>query len=46
MVNFGTLTAEIGLLVWSTPASFSGFHVLASLLHGTLVVGVSQILRH
>jgi len=42
MVKFGPLTAEIGLPVWGTPASFDGFHVLAVLLHGTLVVGVSQ----
>jgi len=27
------------------PADFDGFHVLAALLHGTLVVGVSQTLR-
>ena len=42
MVNFGPLAAEIGSLVWGTPANFNGFRVLASLLHGTLVVGVSQ----
>jgi len=28
-----------------TPGNFNGFHVLAALLHGTLVVGVSQTLR-
>jgi len=28
-----------------TPANFNGFRVLAALLHGTLVVGVSQTLR-
>jgi len=33
MANFGPLAAEIGLLVWSTPANFSGFRLLASLLH-------------
>jgi len=27
MVNFGPLAAEIGLLVWSTPANFNGFRV-------------------
>jgi len=27
------------------PANFSGFRILAALLHGTLVVGVSQTLR-
>jgi len=42
MVNFGQVTAEIVLLVWGTPANFNGFHVLATLLHGTLAVGVSQ----
>jgi len=43
MVNFGPLAVEIVLLVWGTPANFNGFLVLAPLLHGTLVVGVSQI---
>jgi len=42
MVNFGLLAAEILSLVWGTPGNFNGFRVLASLLHGTLVVGVSQ----
>ena len=45
MVNFGLLAAEIVLLVWGTPANFNGFRVLAALLHGTIVVGVSQTLR-
>jgi len=45
MVNFGPLTAEIGWRVWGTPANFNGFGVLAALLQGTLVVGVSQTLR-
>jgi len=45
MVNFGPPAAEIGSGVWGTPVNFNGFHVLAPLLHGTLVVGVSQILR-
>jgi len=45
MVNFGPLAAEIGLPVWGTTANFNGFRVLAALLHGTLVVGVSQTLR-
>jgi len=44
MVNFGTLAAEIGSLVCDTPANFNGFHVLAALLHGTPVVGISQTL--
>jgi len=42
MVNFGPLAAEILSLVWGTPGTFNGFRVLAALLHGTLVVGVSQ----
>ena len=42
MVNFGLLAAEIVSLVWDTPGNFNGFRVLAALLHGTLVVGVSQ----
>ena len=45
MMNFGLLTAEICWRVWGTPANFYGFHVLAALLHGTVVVGVSQTLR-
>jgi len=35
MVNFGLLTAEICWRVWSTPANFNGFRVLAALLHDT-----------
>jgi len=42
MANFGPLTAEIGSGVWSTPANFNGFRFLGALLHGTLVMGVSQ----
>jgi len=42
MVNFSLLAAEIVSLVWGTPANFNGFRVLAALLHGPLVVGVSQ----
>jgi len=45
MVNFGPLTAEVVSGIWGTPANFNGFRVLAALLHGTLVVGVSQTLR-
>jgi len=45
MVNFGPLAAEIGPVVWGTPANFNGFCILAALLHGTLVVGVRQTLR-
>jgi len=45
MVNIGPLAAEIGSVVWGTPANFNGFRVLAALLHGTPAVGVSQSLR-
>ena len=45
MVNFGLLAAEIGPVVWGTPANFNGLRILAALLHGTPVVGVSQTLR-
>jgi len=45
MVNFGSLAAEIGSLVWGTPANLNWFRVLAALLQGTVVVGVSQTLR-
>jgi len=40
VVNYGPL-AEFG----APPANFNRFRLLAALLHGTLVVGVSQILR-
>ena len=43
--NFGPLTAEIGPLVWGTPANFNGFRILAALLQGTPVLGVSQTLQ-
>jgi len=42
MANFSPLVAQIGSGVWSTAANVNGFRVLAALLHGTLVVGVSQ----
>ena len=45
MVNFGPLAAQIGPVVWGTPANFNGFRVLAALLRGSQVVGVSQTLR-
>jgi len=45
MVNFGELAAEIGLVVCGTPANFNGFRVWAALLHGNVVVGVSQTYR-
>jgi len=45
MVNFGLLAAEIDPVVWGTAANFNGFRVLAALLHGSQVAGVSQTLR-
>jgi len=45
MVNFGVLAGEIVSLVWGIPSNFNGFRVLAALLHGTQVLGVSQTLR-
>ena len=42
MVNFGPLAAEICWRVWGTPANFNGIRILAALLQGTLVVGISQ----
>jgi len=45
MANFGPLAAEIGPVFWGTPANINGFRVFAVLLHGTLVVGISQTLR-
>jgi len=45
MVNFGPLTAEIDWRIWGTPSYFNGYRVLAALLHGTLLVGISQTLR-
>jgi len=43
MVNFGPLAAEIVSLVWGTRANFNRFCILASLLHGSQVVSVSQL---
>jgi len=45
VVNFGPLAAQIDLVVWGIPANFNGFCVLAALLHGRQVLGVSQTLR-
>ena len=42
MVNFYPLTAEICWRVLGTRANYNGVRVLAALLHGTLVLGVSQ----
>jgi len=45
MVNFGPLVAENRWRVWGTPANFNGFRLLAALLHGITVLGVSHTLR-
>ena len=45
MVIFGPLMIEIGSLVWGTPANFNRFRFLTVLLHGTLVVSVSQTVQ-
>ena len=44
MVKFGPLAAEINPVVRGTPANFNGFRVLAALLHGTRVLGISHTL--
>ena len=43
--ELGPVAAEMSPVVWGTPANFNGFGVLAALLHGTPVLGVSQTLR-
>ena len=40
-----SLVAEIVSLDWGTPANFNRFRFLAALLHGTLVVAISQTMR-
>jgi len=44
MVNLGLLATGIVSLVCGTQTNFNRFYVLASLLHATLVVGVSETL--
>ena len=44
--ELGPWATEICWQVWGTPAHFNWFHILAVLLHGTVVVGISQTLRH
>jgi len=46
MMNFSPLAAEINPVVWGNPANFNGIHILAALLYGSQVVGISQTLRH
>ena len=38
------IAAEIGPVVWGTPANFNEVRVFTALLHGTPAVGVSQTL--
>jgi len=45
MVNFSPLTAEIGSLVWGTPANFNRFCILASLLHRRRSLEANQTLH-
>jgi len=45
MVNFGSLTAEIGWRIWGTPANFKRFRVLASLLHRYRWTEINQTLH-
>jgi len=45
MVNFGPLTAEIGLPVWETQANFNRFRVLPSLLQRRRSVEANQTLH-
>jgi len=45
MVYFSLLAADIDPVVWGSPANFNGFRVLAALLHGSQVLGVSQTMR-
>jgi len=46
MLNFGLLTAEIGSLIWGTPANFNGFRVFASLLHRRRSTEANQTLHY
>jgi len=43
--QYGELRPTIVSFVWVTPANFNGFRVLAALLYGTPVLGISQTLR-
>jgi len=45
MVNLGPLAAEIGWLVWGTPANFKGFRVLDSLLQRRCSTEANQTLH-
>jgi len=43
--QYGELRPTNGLEFGAPPANFNGFCILAALLHGTVVVGVSQTLQ-
>jgi len=45
MVKFSPLAAEIGPVVWGTPANFNGFRVLAALLQRRRSPGANQTLH-
>jgi len=45
MVNFGPLAAEIGPVVWGTPANFNGFRVFAALLQRRRSTEANQTLH-
>jgi len=45
MVNFGPLAAEIGSVIWGTPANFNGFRVLAGLLQQRRSTEANQTLH-
>jgi len=40
--ELGPLVAEICWRVWGTTTNFNGIRILAALLHGTVVEGISQ----
>jgi len=45
MVNFGPLAAEIGPVVWGTPANFNGFRFSAALLQRCRSTEANQTLH-
>ena len=45
MANFGPIAADIGPVVWGTPANFNGFRVLAALYCTALQYWASAKLR-
>jgi len=45
MAIFGPLAAEIGPVVWGTPANFNGFRVLAALLQRRRSTEANQTLH-